>query len=107
MPAVALNPRQHSAHLVRGLPVGIVENELGIAENGIERRAQLMTHIRQEQRLVLTGLREIATFLLDLIEQPNGLDRNYRLVRKGGDQLDLPLSKRPRNLANQYYNANR
>ena len=45
MPAVAFNSIEHTAHLVRRIAVDLIENELGIAEDGIERRAQLMAHI--------------------------------------------------------------
>src|SRR5262249_52880643 len=106
MSAVTLNSRQRTANLFRIFAVGIVENELGIADNGIEWRAQLMTHIREELRLVLACLFQLATFLLQVLKQSNILDCNDCLVRKGGNQLDLPLGERTRNLANQYNNAN-
>ena len=75
-----LDPLQHSAHLVRRVAIDVVEDELGIAEDGVERRAQLVAHVGEELRLVLAGLGELAALLLDFIEQADVLDRNHRLI---------------------------
>ena len=40
-------------------------------------------------RLLFQGLAQLAGPRLHFVEQPSILDRNYRLVGKGGDQLDL------------------
>ena len=47
---------QHAAHLFRRVAVDIVEDQLGVAENGVERGAQLVAHVGEELRLVLARL---------------------------------------------------
>src|SRR5262249_53937831 len=74
--------------LGRGLAVDVVEDELGIAEDGIERRAQLMAHIGEELRFMLARLRELPAFVLDLMEQVRVLDRQHRLGGKRLQQVD-------------------
>ena len=54
MLAIALNALKHATHFVRGGAVDMIKDELGITENGIERRAQLVAHVGKELRLVLT-----------------------------------------------------
>jgi hypothetical protein len=39
MLTVALDTLEHTAHLCRRIAVDVVENQLGVAENGVERRA--------------------------------------------------------------------
>ena len=51
------------------------DHHLGQADDGVERRAQLVAHAGDELRLVLA--------------RPHVLDRDRRLVREGRDQLDL------------------
>src|SRR5260370_30100157 len=89
MSAVALDALQDAAHLVGRVAVDAVEDQLGVAENGVERRAQLVTHIGKKLRLVLARLRELPALVLDLAEQPHVLDGDCRLVGKGRDQIDL------------------
>ncbi len=79
MPSVGLQSLQHGPHLVRGLAIDAVEHQFGVAENGVERRAQLVAHVGQELRFVLARLGELAAFLLDLMEQPRVLDRQHRV----------------------------
>jgi putative ABC transport system substrate-binding protein len=74
--AVGLDAPQHTLRLVREIAVDAVGHQLGVAEHGIERRAQLVAHIGEELRLVLAGERELAALLLDLAEQPRVLDRH-------------------------------
>ena len=57
-----------------------------------------MAHIGKELRLVLAGLRKLAALVLDFVEQPHVLDRDHRLVGKGGDQLDLLVGEWPTSL---------
>ena len=95
MPAIALHAIEHAARLLRHLAVDAVEDQLGIAEDGIERRAQLVAHIGEELRLVLARLRELPALVLDFVEQPHVLDRDHRLVGEGRDQLDLLVGERP------------
>ena len=89
MPAVALDPFEHGLHLVRRLAIDAVRDQLGVAQDGVERRAQLVAHVGEELRLVLARLGKLAALVLDFVEQPNVLDRDHRLVGEGGDQLDL------------------
>ena len=92
--AVALDALEHGLRLLRRLAVDAVEDQLGVAEDGVERRAQLVAHVGEELRLVLARLRELAALVLDFVEQPHVLDRDHRLVGEGGDQLDLLVGER-------------
>ena len=89
MAAVALDPLEHGLHLLRRRAIDAVDDQLGVAEDGVERRAQLVAHVGEELRLVLARLGELAALVLDFVEQPHVLDRDHRLVGEGGDQLDL------------------
>src|SRR6202011_1581792 len=62
MPAIALHAIEHAARLLRHLAVDAVENELGIAKNCVQWRAQLVAHVGEELRLMLARLRELAAF---------------------------------------------
>ena len=53
MLAVLLHPLEHLRGLGRQLAVEAVLHQLGVAEDGVERRAQLVAHVGQELRLVL------------------------------------------------------
>src|SRR4051812_47175976 len=46
------------------------------------------------RRLVLKGLLELERAVLYLIEKAHVLNRDHRLVRKGGDELDLLIGER-------------
>jgi len=59
------------------------DHHLGQAEDGIERRAQLVAHAGHELRLVLAGLLELAALVLDLAEQPCVLNGQHGLRREG------------------------
>src|SRR6516165_4229417 len=61
----------------------ILAQHLADADDGVERRAQLMAHVGEELRLVLACLGELAALLLNFIEQPHVLDSDRRLVREG------------------------
>jgi hypothetical protein len=54
---------------------------------------------------MLARLRKLPALLLNFVEQPHGLDRDHRLVRKRGNQLDLLLGERTRNLTDQDHDA--
>ena len=76
-----------SEHAIQRLDIllqrlGILPQHLGDADDGIERGAKLMAHVGEELRLVLARLGELAA-LLDFVEQPHVLDRDYRLVGEG------------------------
>ena len=57
---------EHGLRLVRHLAVDAVEDQLGVAEDGVERRAQLVAHVGEELRLVLARDLELPALLLDL-----------------------------------------
>src|SRR5215469_16892283 len=56
--------------------VSTVRHYFGIAQDGVERRAELMAHIRGELRLVLTGELELLALILDFVEQAHVFDSN-------------------------------
>src|SRR5438128_10354660 len=72
-----------------------LEEDLRESDDGVERRAQLVAHVREELALVPAGDLELAALLLDFVEQTYVLDRDRRLVREGLDKLDLAVRKRP------------
>ena len=65
-----------------------IDDELGVAQDGVERRAQLMAHVGEELRLVLARDLELAALLLDLAEQAGVLDRQRGLRGEGLQQLE-------------------
>ena len=73
----------------------VLAQHLADADDGVERRAQLVAHVGEELRLVLARLRELSTLVLYFVEQPNVLDRDHRLVREGHDQLNLSVGEWP------------
>src|SRR5262245_2058370 len=92
--AVGLKALKHLPHLLRRFAVDVVENKLGVAENGVERGAQLVAHVGQELRLVLACDLELTALLIDLSEQMRVLDRQYRLGGECFQQIDYVLRKR-------------
>src|SRR6516162_7261627 len=84
MLAVPLDALQDAAHLLRRVAIDVVKDKLGIAKDGIKRRAQLVAHIGEELRFVLARDFELAALVLDLAEQARVLDRHHRL---GGERL--------------------
>ena len=93
--AVARDALEHGHHLLRRLAIDAVLDQLGVAQDGVERRAQLVAHVGEELRLVLARLGELAALLLDFVEQPHVLDGDRGLVGEGGHQLDLLVGERP------------
>ena len=85
----------------------ILPQHLGDADDGVERRAQLVAHVGEELRLVLARICELAALVLDFVEQPHVLDRDHRLVGEGRDQLDLLVGERPHRAPHQGNDANR
>ena len=92
------------------LPVGLVKHVdhagLGagklrrLGDNGVEHGLQVERRVDRlgdfaERAQLLDRLRELARARLHLVEQPHVLDRDHRLVGKGGDQLDLLVGERP------------
>src|SRR5262245_45437997 len=102
MAAVALDPFQHRLHLLGWRAIDTVRDQLGVAEDGVERGAQLVAHAGEELRLVLARLRELPALVLDLVEQANVLDRDHRLVSEGRYQFDLLVGEGLHALAEEY-----
>ena len=90
---------EDAEHLLRWLTVDAVGDQLGVAENGIERRAQLVAHVGEELRFVLARDFELSAFVLDLVEQPRVLDRQHRLRGESLHQVDCILWEGARRLA--------
>jgi hypothetical protein len=63
---------------------------LGEADDGVERRPELVRHVGEEIRLVLTRDLQLATLVLELAEEANVLEGDHRLVGEGGDGDDGP-----------------
>ena len=88
--------RSSTSRILSGsVAIDVVEDQLGVAEDGVERRAQLVAHVGEELRLVLARLRELAALVLDFVEQPHVLDRDHRLVGEGLQQIDHLGGKSP------------
>jgi hypothetical protein len=97
-------------HAIEGLDVllqrlDILPQHLADADDGIERRAQLMAHIGEELRFVLTCIGELAAFFLNFVEQAHVLNRDSGLVGKGHYQLNLPVAEWPYRVSCQSDNA--
>ena len=54
--------------------LGILAQHLGDADDGVKRRAQLVAHVGEELRFVLTRLGKLAAFILDFIKEPYVVD---------------------------------
>ena len=104
--AVGLKPFEYAKHLLGWLTISAVRHQFGVAQDGIERRAQLMAHIGQELRLVLARLFELSALVLDFVEKPDVLDSDRRLVGECGSQLDLLVGEWPHIRPCQSQNAN-
>ena len=61
---------------------GVLLEHLAVADDGVERRAQLVRHVGQELGLVAVGDLELAALVPDLPEQPRVLDGQRRLARR-------------------------
>ena len=81
--------------------------DFAVADDGVERRAQLVAHIGEELRLVLARLLELPALVLDLVEQADISDGDHRLVGKGRDQVDLLLRERLDLRSGQQHGADR
>ena len=55
---------------------------LAVADDGVERRAQLVAHVGEELRLVLARLLELPALVLDFVEQVDIGDGDHRLSAK-------------------------
>src|SRR5262249_8411296 len=89
-----IHSAQRLQRLFRAEARGVGDHHLRQADDGIERRAQLVAHAGDELRLVLARQLQLAVLVLNFIEQAHILDGNHRLVGKGCEQLDLLVGKR-------------
>jgi hypothetical protein len=105
--AVGLDTLEHIAHFLGRVAVNAVENKLGIAEDGVERRAQFMAHIGEELRLVFARFLDLATLFLNFLEQAHVLDGDDGLVGEGVGEFDLLIGERPHRAAAQNDDTNR
>ncbi len=87
--------RRYSSCLAFDLAEHALDQHFREADDRVQRRPQLVRHVREELRLVLAGDLELAALVLDLVEQPHVLDRDHGLVGEGLYQLDLLLGERP------------
>jgi hypothetical protein len=83
----------------------ILPQHLGDADDGIERGSQLMAHVGEELRFVLTRFGKLPALLLDLVEEPCILDRQDRLRAEGLQEIDRALGKFARLLAAHHQRA--
>src|SRR5438128_10703640 len=95
MPARSEDVAQVVLLLVVELAEHPLEEDLGEPDDGVERRAQLVAHVREELALVPARDLELAALLLDFVEQTYVLDRDRRLVRERLDEFDLAFVERP------------
>ena len=70
---------------------GLLLEHLGVADDGVQRRPQLVGHVGQEGGLVLAGLAKLAFASWSCREQPGVLDGDDGLIRERLQQGDLPL----------------
>src|SRR5262249_23628250 len=63
--AGGIHTPQRFQRLLRAEARGVGDHHLGQADDGVERRAQLVAHARKELRLVLACLLQLATLVLD------------------------------------------
>src|SRR5262249_3696737 len=105
MPAVGFKAFEYAEHLLGWLAVSAVRHQFCVAQDGVERRSQLMSHIGEELRLVLARLFELSALIFDFMEQPRILDGQCRLRRKGLDQVDSVLRKGAGRFATDYQRA--
>jgi hypothetical protein len=91
----SIHAAQRLQRLFRAEARRVGDHHLGQADDGVERRAQLVAHAGEELRLVLARLFELTALVLDFVEEPHVLDGDHRLVGESLDQLDLLVGKRP------------
>src|SRR5205807_3396129 len=75
------------------LTVAGVDQQLREPENGVERRAQLVAHARQEHALVTVRIEELAVALLELHDQMPPIERGRECAHGLLDPADLVRSE--------------
>src|SRR5262249_18703612 len=68
-------------------------DELCVAEDGIERRTQLVAHVGEELRLVLARQLQLSALFLDFVEQVGVFDCKHRLCGERLQKIDRALGK--------------
>ena len=68
--------------------LGLLLEHLAVADDRVERRAQLVRHVRHELRLVPARHLDLPALLLELPEEARVLDGQRRLGGEGPQQLD-------------------
>jgi len=92
--AGAVHALQRLHRLLRAEARRVGDHHLGETDDGVERRAQLVTHAGYELRLVCAGLLELAVLVLDLVEQARVLDCDDGVRGEILQQLDLLVGER-------------
>ncbi len=88
MPARGVDIVDVLALLLVQLAEHLLAQDLGEADDGVQRRAQLVGHVGEELGLVLIGLRELASLLLELAKQACVVDREGGLGGEGTEEID-------------------
>src|ERR1700730_8635102 len=91
MPAVALDSFERGACFLRHLAINAIKDEFGIAQDRVERCAQLVARVGEDLRLVLARDFHLLALLADFAEQPRVLDRQRRLSREGLQEVERVL----------------
>src|SRR5215813_9942140 len=76
------------------------------ADDGIERRAQLVGHVGEEFRLMPVGCLDLAALILDFPKQPRILNRQSRLRSEGFQEINHFRAEFPRRLTANDETAN-
>ena len=80
-----------------GAEVGrLLLEHLAVADDRVERRAQLVRHVGDELGLVPVGRLELAALVLDLAEQPRVLDGHRRLAAERPEEVHHLRRELPR-----------
>src|SRR5215813_4407619 len=95
MLAIGLKAFEYAKHVLGRLAISTVRHQFSVPQDGVERRAQLVTHIGKELRLVLACDFELAALVLDFVKQSHVLESYTRLVSEGCHQVDLLVSEGP------------
>jgi hypothetical protein len=85
--------------------LGLLLEHLGVADDRVQGRAQLVRHVGQEVGLVLAGDFQLTAFLLDLLEKEGVLDGELRLARQHREQPDDRRGERAGGLAANHQHA--
>ena len=85
--SVGLDPLERLADRRGHVPEDVIQDEVGIAQHGVHRRAQLVAHVGEELGLVPARELELSALLLDLLEQAGVLDSDRGLRGEGMQQV--------------------